>query len=214
MDRKSITTILFSSFQSFCFSFSWPPAPPARISSTPRVTLRLPPSPVLYPSVRDYHCRAPARPRNLGGRGRRGRGRHRRRQARVGACRPPPLARLADRGLARRGEPHRGFPRPGGQKLSPGPPYRRPATRYGPARPCRCPIRALAAGDIDGDGAAEVVTLEAEYTDHPRRPARRIDVWRWDVFGFVLIHRSGQARFRELHLYDQDTDGILDIIIR
>ncbi len=76
------------------------------------------------------------------------------------------------------------------------------------------PIRELAAGDIDGDGAAEVVTLEAEYTDHPRRPARRIDVWRWDCFGFVLIHRSGQARLRELYLYDQDADGILDIIIR
>ena len=76
------------------------------------------------------------------------------------------------------------------------------------------PIRALGAGDVDGDGAAEVVTLEAEYTDSPRRAARRIDVWEWDVFGFVLIHRSGQARFRELHLYDQDTDGILDIIIR
>jgi hypothetical protein len=76
------------------------------------------------------------------------------------------------------------------------------------------PIRALAAGDVDGDGAAEVVTLEAEYTDGPRRAARRVDVWRWDVFGFVLIHRSGQVRFRELYLYDRDTDGILDIIIR
>jgi hypothetical protein len=76
------------------------------------------------------------------------------------------------------------------------------------------PIRALAAGDIDGDGTAEVVTLEGEYADNPRRPARRIDVWRWDCFGFVLIHRSGQARLRELYLYHQDSDGILDIIIR
>jgi hypothetical protein len=76
------------------------------------------------------------------------------------------------------------------------------------------PIKAVAAGDIDGDGAAEVVTLEAEYSDSPRRAARRIDVWEWDVFGFVLAHRSGQARFRGLYLCDVDTDGILDIIIR
>lgn len=76
------------------------------------------------------------------------------------------------------------------------------------------PIAALAAGDIDGDGAIEVVTLEADYRDHQGRPARRIDVWEWDVFGFVLAHRSGQGIFHELFLYDGDADGILDIIIR
>jgi hypothetical protein len=79
------------------------------------------------------------------------------------------------------------------------------------------PIEALAAGDIDGDGAIEVVTLEGEYGDnggHGGREARRIDVWRWDCFGFTLVHRSGDGRFRELFLCDVDADGILDIIIR
>jgi len=76
------------------------------------------------------------------------------------------------------------------------------------------PIRALAAGDIDSGGAIEVVTLEGGYTDRPGRPARRIDVWRWDCFGFSLVHRSDAGRFRELFLCDTDTDGILDIIIR
>jgi hypothetical protein len=75
-------------------------------------------------------------------------------------------------------------------------------------------IRAVAAGDIDADGAAEVATLEADYAARPGRPARFIDVWKWDIFGFVLIHRSRQGSFRELLLYDADNDGILDIIVQ
>ncbi len=77
-----------------------------------------------------------------------------------------------------------------------------------------CPMGAMAAGDIDADGAAEVVTLEADYHDRPGRPAGFIDVWRWDVFGFALAHRSEEGSFRELFLCDVDNDGILDIIIR
>ena len=76
------------------------------------------------------------------------------------------------------------------------------------------PMRAVAAGDVDGDGAAEVVTLEGEYRDPPGRPAHFIDVWRWDVFGFVLAYRSEAGSFRELRLCDMDNDGIVDIIIR
>jgi len=73
---------------------------------------------------------------------------------------------------------------------------------------------ALAAGDIDADGVAEVVTLEADYGDCSCRHARRIDVWKWDVFGFVLLHRSQEGSFRGLLLFDADNDGILDIIVR
>jgi hypothetical protein len=76
------------------------------------------------------------------------------------------------------------------------------------------PMRAIAAGDIDADGAAEVVTLEGEYREGPSRPARFIDVWKWDVFGFVLVHRSEEGSFRELGLCDTDNDGIVNIIIR
>lgn len=76
------------------------------------------------------------------------------------------------------------------------------------------PIVSLAAGDIDGDGTAEVVTLEGEYGDRRNRAARRIDVWEWDCFGFALSHRSGEGAFRRLFLCDPDTDGILDIVIR
>jgi hypothetical protein len=76
------------------------------------------------------------------------------------------------------------------------------------------PIGAMAAGDIDGDTVAEVVTLEADYGDRIGRPARFIDVWKWDVFGFVLAHRSGEGSFEGLTLYDVDNDGILEIIIR
>jgi len=75
-------------------------------------------------------------------------------------------------------------------------------------------IRAMAAGDIDADGVAEVVTLEADYGDCSCRHARRIDVWKWDVFGFVLLHRSQEGSFRGLLLFDADNDGILDIIVR
>jgi hypothetical protein len=77
-----------------------------------------------------------------------------------------------------------------------------------------CPIGAMAAGDIDGDGAAEVVTLEADYADRIGRPARFVDVWKWDVFGFALAHRSEEGSLRKLTLCDVDNDGILDIIIR
>ncbi len=76
------------------------------------------------------------------------------------------------------------------------------------------PIRAVAAGDVDGDGANEVVTLEGQYDDRPGHAARRVNVWRWDVFGFSLLSRSDEGWFRELLLFDADNDGILDIIVR
>jgi hypothetical protein len=76
------------------------------------------------------------------------------------------------------------------------------------------PIRAMAAGDIDGDTVAEVVTLEGDYGTPRAHPARFIDVWKWDVFGFVLTHRSREGGYRELFLSDTNNDGILDIIVR
>jgi hypothetical protein len=76
------------------------------------------------------------------------------------------------------------------------------------------PMSRLAAGDIDGDGTAEVVTLEGEYADGPGGPGYRVDVWKWDAFGFRLVGRSPPGVFRELTLRDTDGDGIVDIIVR
>jgi hypothetical protein len=76
------------------------------------------------------------------------------------------------------------------------------------------PVRAAAAGDLDGDGTAELVTLEGDYADRPGHPASYLDVWEWDVFGFALAHRSQAGTFRRLFLSDTDNNGIVEIIIR
>jgi hypothetical protein len=76
------------------------------------------------------------------------------------------------------------------------------------------PMSRVCAGDIDGDGAIELVTLEGDYARWPKGPALRIDIWRWDIFGFELVHRSGPGAFRELFLRDINNDDIVEIIVR
>ena len=76
------------------------------------------------------------------------------------------------------------------------------------------PLLALAVGDVDGDGCNEVVTLEGDYATGREGPATRVDVWRWNGFGFTLKWRSSPGIFRELRLTDVDNSGILDIAVR
>ncbi len=76
------------------------------------------------------------------------------------------------------------------------------------------PLLALAVGDVDGDGRNEVVTLEGNYATGRDGPATRVDVWRWNGFGFTLEYRSPPGTFRQLHLTDGNNDGILDIAVR
>jgi len=76
------------------------------------------------------------------------------------------------------------------------------------------PLLALAVGDVDGDGGYEVVTLEGDYATGRDGPATRVDVWRWNGFGFTLEGRSSPGTFRQLRLTDGDNDGVLDIAIR
>ena len=76
------------------------------------------------------------------------------------------------------------------------------------------PLLALAVGDVDGDGDNEVVTLEGDYTAGRDGPASRVDVWRWNGFGFTLEYRSPLGTFRQLRLTDADNSGILDIAVR
>jgi len=76
------------------------------------------------------------------------------------------------------------------------------------------PLLALAVGDVDGDGLSEVVTLEGSYATGRDGPATRVDVWRWNGFGFTLEWRSPPGTFRELCLTDTDNGAILVIAVR
>ena len=76
------------------------------------------------------------------------------------------------------------------------------------------PLLALAVGDVDGDDRNEVVTLEGDYATGRDGPATRVDVWRWNGFGFTLEYRSPASTFRELCLTDVNNDSILDIAVR
>jgi hypothetical protein len=76
------------------------------------------------------------------------------------------------------------------------------------------PLLALAVGDVDGDGRNEVVTLEGDYAAGRDGPATRVDVWRWNGFGFTLEWRSTSGTFHQLRLTDANNDGILDVAIR
>jgi hypothetical protein len=76
------------------------------------------------------------------------------------------------------------------------------------------PLLALAVGDVDGDGRNEVVTLEGDYAAGRDAPATRVDVWRWNSFGFTLEWRSPPGVFHQLRLTDVSNDGILDVAVR
>ena len=76
------------------------------------------------------------------------------------------------------------------------------------------PLLALAVGDVDGDGRNEVVALEGDYVTGRDGPASRVNVWRWNGFGFTLEWRSPPGVFHQLRLTDVGNDGILDIATR
>ena len=76
------------------------------------------------------------------------------------------------------------------------------------------PLVALAAGDVDGDGHNEIVTLEGEYSAGRDGPAARVIVWHWNGFGFTMDWRSPPGSLRQLRLTDVDKSGILEIAVR
>jgi hypothetical protein len=76
------------------------------------------------------------------------------------------------------------------------------------------PSLALAVGDVDGDKRPEIVMLEGDYVTGRQGPARHIDVWRWNGFGFTLEWRSPPGTFRQLYLVDADDNRVLDIAAR
>ena len=76
------------------------------------------------------------------------------------------------------------------------------------------PLLTLDAGDVDGDGRYELVTLEGEYSAGRHGAATHLDIWRWEGFGFLLESRSPAAGFHQARLTDCTNDGILDIVVR
>ncbi len=76
------------------------------------------------------------------------------------------------------------------------------------------PLLALVVGDVDGDGRDEVVTLEGDYITGRDGPATRVDVWRWNGFGFTLEWCLPAGTFRQLCLTDGNNDGTPDVAVR
>lgn len=64
------------------------------------------------------------------------------------------------------------------------------------------PITEVELGDVDGDGAQELVVLEEQqggmYT---------VSVWNWHGWGFVLDWRSAAGSYQNLHLMPEDSDS-------
>jgi poly-gamma-glutamate synthesis protein (capsule biosynthesis protein) len=61
-------------------------------------------------------------------------------------------------------------------------------------RPVVKPISEVALGDVDGDGAQELIVLE------DAEEGRSVAVWRWQGWSFSLVWRSEPGRYRDLRL--------------
>ena len=91
--------------------------------------------------------------------------------------------------------------------------------RKGKIRPFWCSstleasIREMAAGDIDGDGRAELAILEGAYDNSKNARAEYLAVWSWNGWGFFNDYRSEKGRYANLLLEDTNNDGIRDITL-
>ena len=80
--------------------------------------------------------------------------------------------------------------------------------------PIADPISDLTLGDVDGDGANELVALEGAYGESLDAPARQVSVWRWNGWGFTLQWRSPAGAYANLTLQDVTGDDVLDILVQ
>jgi len=78
--------------------------------------------------------------------------------------------------------------------------------------PVRAPLLEVELGDVDGDGADELVVIEAL----PDETNRNVTVWRWHGWGFSLVWRSPPGRYRDLILLaaeEEDTPSTLSVAV-
>lgn len=73
-------------------------------------------------------------------------------------------------------------------------------------RPVQAPILAVELGDVDGDGAEELVVLEGQGDE------QTVSVWRWQGWNFSLLWRSENGHFRDLIL-QADADNRLLLMV-
>jgi hypothetical protein len=76
------------------------------------------------------------------------------------------------------------------------------------------PILQIAAGDVDGDGADELVALEGSYGEDLGTPARHVSVWRWNGWGFTLQWRSPRGLYEALTVFDVTGDHVPEILVQ
>jgi hypothetical protein len=70
-------------------------------------------------------------------------------------------------------------------------------------RPVTWPILAVELGDLDGDGAEELIVLEDQ------GDTQTLAVWRWQGWSFSLVWRSDNGRFRDLALLPGSDEQLL-----
>lgn len=73
-------------------------------------------------------------------------------------------------------------------------------------RPVQAPILAVELGDVDGDGAEELVVMEDQGN------GQTASVWRWQGWNFSLVWRSENGRFQDLIL-SSDTESRLLVTV-
>jgi hypothetical protein len=72
------------------------------------------------------------------------------------------------------------------------------------------PYQTFRATDLDGDGLQELLVLEGRYDDSSLMPARALDAWEWNGFGFTLLART-EGSFLTLQVV-QEADGIVWVL--